>query len=457
MYVLHVETEPWDERPVPAALSPEKLASLVESSLRGADALLFTATPREELDEIGRFQQLKDQAWVGMVRAIVAAYNRAPAAQREFSCDEVALAVGAGFGTASRLVVEALAVSALPGLVEAVAAGTLTERHALAVLRELDTVELTLEQRQCVVLIALARFAGQTPGELMKVIRRLILTVDRAAAQARRDKATSQRRVDFYPDADGQGVLHACGPLEAIAAMKAALEASLGSREAGDERSKGEREFDLLVDLLTGTTEAAGWHAHVVIPYRTATGGNVELAEVPGFGPILPSTARDLLDDALDLTAVNVDENGIPFSVSDPVTPEPLAEHAPVSAARPAPAGLTDPIQDALRAMARNPAPAGCSNRGVAGYRVPARVQRFLEARDRTCVFPHCTRPAAATDKDHRNPWPQGATHPDNLQCLCRHHHRAKQAAFTVEKLPSGDYQWTSRGGWTFTRQPKGY
>ncbi|MCU1595828.1 MAG: putative endonuclease, partial [Frankiales bacterium] len=372
-----MQTEPWGERPVPAALSPEKLAALVNSALTGADAMLFTATPREELDEIGWFAQLKDQAWVGMVRAIVAAHNRAPAAQREFACDEVALAIGAGFGTAANLVSQALAACALPGLVEAVAAGILTERHALAVLRELDTVELTLEQRQCIVLIALARYAGQTPGELAKVIRRLILTVDRAAAAARQDKASRDRRVDLYPDADGQGVLHARGPLEAIAAIKAALEATLGSRETGDDRSKGEREFDLLVELLTGTREPAGWHAHVVIPYATATGGELELADIPGLGPLLPSTARDLLGEAVDLTAMNVDEAGIPFSVSDPVTPSPVVEHAPVSAARTAPAGSTDPILDALRAMARNPAPVGRSNRGVAGYRVPKRVQRF--------------------------------------------------------------------------------
>src|ERR1700712_2211980 len=125
-----METACWDERPVPAALSPEDPAGLVNPALAGAGPLLFTATPREELDEIGRFQQLKDQAWVGMVRAIVAAYNRAPVEQREFACDEVALAVGAGFGTATRLVLEALAVSALPGLVESVSAGILTERHA---------------------------------------------------------------------------------------------------------------------------------------------------------------------------------------------------------------------------------------------------------------------------------------------------------------------------------------
>lgn len=44
--------------------------------------MLFTATPREELDEIGRFQRLADQAWAGQVRAIVAAYNRCSQEQR---------------------------------------------------------------------------------------------------------------------------------------------------------------------------------------------------------------------------------------------------------------------------------------------------------------------------------------------------------------------------------------
>ena len=72
-------------------------------------------------------------------------------------------------------------------------------------------------------------------------------------------------------------------------------------------------------------------------------------------------------------------------------------------------------------------------------------------------MFPGCHRPAAQTDKDHRIPWPQGRTDSGNLQCLCRHHHRAKQAVFTVELSPDGDYRWTTRGGWQFTRRHQGY
>ena len=81
-------------------------------------------------------------------------------------------------------------------------------------------------------------------------------------------------------------------------------------------------------------------------------------------------------------------------------------------------------------------------------YVVPSRLRRFLEARDRT-------RPAATTDKDHRTPWPQGPTHPDNLQCLCRHHHRAKQATFHVQLRPDGTHTWTTRRtGHTRDRPP---
>ena len=89
-------------------------------------------------------------------------------------------------------------------------------------------------------------------------------------------------------------------------------------------------------------------------------------------------------------------------------------------------------------------------------YRVPSRLRRFLEHRDQTCVFPGCNRPAASADKDHRTPWPAGATTPENLQCLCRHHHRAKQTSFTVTHDDRGHW-WTTRGGWRFLRRPKGY
>ena len=63
----------WASRPVPQAMSAERLAASVERAVSCTDGLLFTATPTEELDAIGRWQQLTDQAFAGQMREIVAA------------------------------------------------------------------------------------------------------------------------------------------------------------------------------------------------------------------------------------------------------------------------------------------------------------------------------------------------------------------------------------------------
>ena len=72
----------WASRPVPQAMSAERLAASVERAVSCTDGLLFTATPTEELDAIGRWQQLTDQAFAGQMREIVAACTRASAQQR---------------------------------------------------------------------------------------------------------------------------------------------------------------------------------------------------------------------------------------------------------------------------------------------------------------------------------------------------------------------------------------
>src|SRR3954463_3237666 len=310
----------WSSRPVPPGMSVEELAGFVETSIARTDGMLFTATPTEELDEIGRLQQIKDQAYAAQLRAIGAAYNRAGREERQFAADEVGLAIGATSMTGGNLVAHALAVCELPGLLEAVEAGQLTERHVYAVIGELDKVALTLEQRACVVLVMLASYTGQTPGELGKLVGRLIIQVDKAAAAARDAKATAGRRVWFSRDVDGQAVLLARGPAAKIAAIRASLEATLPlDAEPGDERSRDAREFDLLVALLTGGEGPGSWHAEVIVPFSVAEGGELELAEIPGLGPILPSTARDLLEHADTLAQTAVNASGQVIAVGDPV------------------------------------------------------------------------------------------------------------------------------------------
>jgi hypothetical protein len=444
----------WSSRPDVTALGPEDLAALLDRTLDASLGMLFTATPREELDEIGRFQRLQDQAWAGQVRAIVAAYNRASDAEREFAADEVALAIGASPTAGSRLLGTALDVAGLPGLLEAVEAGWLTARHVLAVVAELGAVALSVEQRHAVVLMALARYAGETPGELGKLIARLILQIDLAAARLRQDQASRSRHVQVRGDIDGQAVLSARGPLATIAAIKARLAAELDRENLhpDDTRTRQQREFDLFAELLTtGTVDGQtvpDYSVAVIVPFSVATGGDLELAEIPGHGPILPSTARELLHQATELTQIAVDSHGIVLAVSDP-QPGPARQGEPADL----PDGAEDLLTAALRRMTASPVHRDLS---TSSYRIPARLRRYVEARDRTCVFPGCSRPAARTDKDHRIPWPLGPTAPGNLQCLCRHHHRAKQTSFTITFDTSG-YHWTTRGGWRFSRRLQGY
>src|SRR4051812_50190325 len=107
-------TTAWATRPVSTAMSPEKMAALIDRSIARTDGMLFTATPTAELDAIGQWQQLKDQAFAGLMREIVAAYNRAEVEQRDFAADEVGLAIGATTTTGGNLLGQGLSLAGLP-------------------------------------------------------------------------------------------------------------------------------------------------------------------------------------------------------------------------------------------------------------------------------------------------------------------------------------------------------
>ncbi|MGI8881483.1 MAG: HNH endonuclease signature motif containing protein, partial [Jatrophihabitans sp.] len=77
-------------------------------------------------------------------------------------------------------------------------------------------------------------------------------------------------------------------------------------------------------------------------------------------------------------------------------------------------------------------------------------------ARDQTCTFTSCTRPAVACDLDHRvSAKDGGTTCPGNLHPLCRRHHRCKhQTDWLPERQPDGSTIWTSPTGHEFRTQP---
>ncbi|TGN62970.1 HNH endonuclease [Nocardioides eburneiflavus] len=99
--------------------------------------------------------------------------------------------------------------------------------------------------------------------------------------------------------------------------------------------------------------------------------------------------------------------------------------------------------------------------------KVPATIREQVILRDRTCVFPFCSRPARRCDVDHVILWdddaeaegrPQpGPTTTSNLACLCRFHHRLKtHSPWRYEMTTPGVFAWTSPHGHRYRRDHTG-
>ncbi|NPC45370.1 HNH endonuclease signature motif containing protein [Nocardioides sp. zg-1230] len=100
-------------------------------------------------------------------------------------------------------------------------------------------------------------------------------------------------------------------------------------------------------------------------------------------------------------------------------------------------------------------------------YAIPDRIREQVVLRDRTCVFPWCTRPARRCDVDHVIPYDHdaeaegrlqpGPTRSDNLACLCRFHHRLKtHSSWRYQTIAPGTFEWTSPHGHRYRRDHTG-
>jgi hypothetical protein len=104
------------------------------------------------------------------------------------------------------------------------------------------------------------------------------------------------------------------------------------------------------------------------------------------------------------------------------------------------------------------------TRQAVDSYEVPARIAEAVRLRDRTCVFPHCHRPARRCDLDHLDPYlpiddggPPAQTSTDNLACLCRLHHRMKtHGGWNYAMVTPGVYRWRGPHGHTWLRDHTG-
>ena len=494
----------------------------------------FAAVFAVSQQELARLMRLA----AGMAAAL-------PEHQREFVADDLALVMNVHPRTAVTFTHRAVAADRL-GLLAAMEAGELTDRHLAAVIDEVERWAPDDETMQAQVVARVLDWlrtrlgvdgVRPAPAELARRVRAVALLLDLTAAEKAKKTAAERRDVSCFQSAVGEGTLTITGPEVQTVAMMAAVRARAEAygRLPGDTRTLAQRMHDACFDLLmvdadggessvpaldvTGvptTIRVRGIEIAVLMPYSVTQGGDLELAEIPGFGPLLPSTAREVLGQADHLRQIAVDaatgevlavEDRIPVHHPDPdpaavitaddpepdraaqLEPEPEPDvvgepevDEPCDQASPTPATPvavdepTDPAEEAAPACAvPTSAPttdsvmelalALMANRPLRflgpqhnnGYRIASRVLRAVRARDRTCCFPGCTTPARWTDADHRDPWPKGPSSTGNVHCLCRRHHRAKQAYFTVEVDDTGHTVWTTPDGRRYRRPPPRY
>jgi hypothetical protein len=184
--------------------------------------------------------------------------------------------------------------------------------------------------------------------------------------------------------------------------------AARGERTSSDKAGPGEDTGTGSGTCRIGHGPRARTEILVIINAETLFGADDRPAELLGYGPLSPETARRMAR----------------------------------KAARWTPAERDPDTEEILRI--------GRSRKPAAG------LKRFLRARDGTCRFPGCRANAVISEIDHTKPWAQGgATDHDNLEHLCRRHHMFKTEGFWKAHQPSpGVIEWTSPGGRRYRTEP---
>jgi hypothetical protein len=198
---------------------------------------------------------------------------------------------------------------------------------------------------------------------------------DREGFEAERAEMVEDRKLFISTCEDGTVLLSGNFDPESGAAIRTKLEPLARKSGADDDRSREKRNADALVELASG----GGSHAQIQV-----------------------TTSLETLLGQVGAPAADMELCSLPISSK---TVERLACDCSVTRIL---LGSDSMVIDVGRAK-----------RTISG---PAR--KALNARDRSCTWPSCERPASWCDGHHLEHWARGGTNePDNLTLLCSRHH----------------------------------
>lgn len=307
-------------------------------------------------------------------------------------------------------------VADLPETLDALRSGEISYRHAELMVSQangLDALETRRFESE-----AIAVAASSTPPQFNRSALALRERMHPETAVERKKAAKADRHIENYGEPDGMGWFSIYAPIEMTESFAhVARNTALSLKAVGDARTLRQIAADAVSDALmkgfawsgepadSGEDEprsasgAVRPSVHVTVPVMTLLGHSEESAELEGYGPIDAETARELSANAPSFTRI-----------------------------------LTHPETGAVLSVGRD------------RYAVPADLRKAVEIRDETCGFAGCNRSASSCDIDHRQDWQYGGkTEIDNLNALCRPHHRLKhETRWAVDRTADGYLVWTS-------------
>ena len=368
----------------------------------------------------------------------------------------------------------------LPAVLRALLGGTIDRARAAVFAAELSALGDLAANAAAAALLPGA--AAMTTGQLRAALRTLVHAIDPAAVRRRMTKARADARVEAWQEGSGNLALagRELSPADAIAADRRITAIAQALKDAGAPGGLDQLRAAAFTALLAGhdpgslipapDPDAVGSHpdpggpgalctsrsglaalsgsVHLTLPATTWLGLADLPGEAAGLGPIDAWSSRDL---ASKLAA------GRRLTRWCITLTRPDGTAAAHACARDGPGPPGGP--PSRRAWLASQQfiwlePGRCSHGSQAsGYRPPAMLCELVRARNRTCAFPGCRRPAAACDLDHTVPWERGGrTCLCNLAPLCRRHHRAKQApGWRLDQPEPGMLTWTLPHGRSYT------
>ncbi len=301
---------------------------------------------------------------------------------------------------------------ALPATWEALNAGDITPGHARMLHQVTYRVddEITRQVEATVLPKAIAR--RWTPSQLADAARTEVMRLDPEGARKRAEAAKKSADVKMRGDEDEMAFLNAYGDAWTTRQLMELNRRADAKQRAGDERSVGERRIGALAEAVLGedvTVEPGDVHPGSAAEASTETPAQ-ESAAPAAPAPKRPSRATALL--LVDLPTL--------LGGPGPAYLEGCGSITAMTARRIAAGDIK------FRRLVFDPLAGRPVDLSVNTHDLTAEMRRWVDARDRHCLFLGCRRLAIYCDADHAIEHPVGETSCENCGLLCRKHHNLK-------------------------------